>query len=249
MRYLLLNLAIILTTFLNLANAQDIESYLNKANEAKEHMDLEIASELYTKVIELDSNNVEALYNRGWCENLWNKSKGLDDLHKVIELDSLHEGAFQVLAESYAILGKYDLAKEYELKAIALNPKSAGNLLAQARMAIDSEEFEKAIKFCSEGIELNDEGNNWLLILERAKAYFMTGRYQKSISDFEKCFNEYQAGLYSCNEYEMCGDAYKALGNEEKACGYWTVAVRNDDPEFDPASNSVKEKALKFCDK
>jgi tetratricopeptide (TPR) repeat protein len=249
MKYLLIITILILGGFQNIASAQNIEEFMNDANDARDQMDFDKAAALYSEIIKLDSNNIEALYNRGFCENFWNKSEGLDDLHKVIKLDSLHEGAFQVLAESYSILGNFDLAEEYKLKAIALNPKSAENLLTQTRMANGSEEYAKAIEFCNEGIKLNDDAQNWLLLLERAEAHYLIGNYENAISDFEKCFNEYQAGLYSCNEYEMCGDAYKAMGNINKACEYWSIAVRNDDPEFDPASNQVKLKAKVNCNK
>lgn len=249
MKYLFLNIALIITSILNFSNAQDIENYMNQATEAREQMDLDNATVLYSKVLDLDSNNIEALYYRGWCENLWNKSKGLEDFLKVLELDSLHEGALHSLSNSYSILGKYELAKTYELRAIALNPKTAGNLLSQARMANSSKEYEKAIEFCNEGIKLDDDVQNWLLYLERAKAYYFFGQYEQSISDFEKCFNEYGYGMYSCNNYEMCGDAYMALGKMNNACEYWTIAVRNDDPEFDPASDDVKLKTKENCKK
>ncbi len=222
---------------------------MSKAAEAREQMDLDVAVNLYSKVLALDSNNIEALYYRGWCENLWNKSKGLEDFHKVLKLDSLHEGALNSLADSYAILGKNELAKTYELKAIALNPKTAGNLLSQARMANSSKEYAKAIEFCDEGIKLNDEAQNWLLFLERAEAHYLLGNYKTAISDFEKCFNEFGYGMYSCNNYEMCGDAYMSIENIDKACEYWNIAVRNDDPEFDPASDEVKLKFKENCNK
>ena len=247
MKHLLFSLALIFTGFLNHSIAQDVESYMNKANEAREQMDLDIAADLYSKVLELDSENVDALYYRGWCVNLWNKSKGLEDFHKVLELDSLHEGALHSLSTSYSILGKYELAKTYELRAIAANPNTAGNLLSQARMANSSKEYDKAIEFCNKGIKLDDDAQNWLLFLERAEAHYLTGNYRESISDFEKCFNEYLAGMYSCNNYEMCGDAYKAIGNTNKSCHYWNIAVRNDDPEFDPASDEVKAKVKGIC--
>jgi tetratricopeptide (TPR) repeat protein len=249
MKYLLLNLALVFICLLNHSSAQDIESYMNQATEARGQMELDNAYDLYSKVLELDSNNIEALYYRGWCKNLWDKSKGLKDFHKVLELDSLHEGALHSLSVSYSILGDYELAKSFELRAIAINPKTAGNLLSQARMANSSNEYEKSIEFCNEGIKLEDDAQNWLLYLERAEAYYFFGKYEKSIADFEKCFNEFGYGMYSCNNYEMCGDAYEGLGNTNRACEYWKIAVRNNDPEFDPASDEVKIKVEKNCNK
>lgn len=231
----------------NLACAQDVESYMKEAHEARQQTDFDKAAKLYTKVIELDSNNIEALYYRGWVENVWNKSKGLDDFKKVLELDSLHEGALHSLADSYAILGKHELAEEYKMRALAVNPKTASNLLTMARKANSSGEYEKAIELCNESIELDDESQIWLQLLERAEAYYMLGKHKESIADFEKCFNEFGYGMYSCNNYEMCGDAYKGLGNTNKACEYWKIAVRNDDPEFDPASDEVKLKVKNNC--
>lgn len=249
MKYLLLNISFIFSGLQNYSNAQDVVSYMSKATEAREQMDLDLATDLYSKVLLLDSNNIEALYYRGWCENLWNKSRGLEDFHKVLKLDSLHEGALHSLSDSYAILGKYELAKTYELKAIALNPKTAGNLLSQARMANSSKEYPKAIEFCDEGIKLDDDAQNWLLFLERAEAHYFLMNYEKAISDFEKCFNEFDDGLYFCNNYEMCGDAYMAIENIDKACEYWNIAIRIEDPEFDTASDEVKSKFKGNCNK
>jgi tetratricopeptide (TPR) repeat protein len=247
MKYLLISLTLIFGGFQNHAMAQEIERYLIEANEARNQMDFENAAALYTKVIELDSNNIEALYNRGWCANLLNNTKGIDDFLKVLELDSNHEGALHSLARSYAFLDKTDLADEYERRAV--NPKSPSNLRLLARKAIEAREYEKAIELCSESIELDDEDQLWLQLLDRAEAYFRLGKYTEAITDFERCFIDYGYGMYSCNNYEMCGDSYEATGNRNKACEYWTLAVRNDDPEFDPASKEVKSKAKKKCKK
>ena len=246
-KYLTIIVILMLGVFTNHVIAQDIENFMKEANEARDQMDLDHAVKLYTKVIELDSNNIEALYYRAWSENIWNKSQGLDDFKRVLELDSLHEGALQSLAGSYAILGQYELAEEYETKAIALNPKSSSNLLAQARRANASGDYQKAIEFCNEAIELNDEAQIWLQILERAIAYHKLGKHVESIADFELCFNEFGHGLYSCGDYEMCGDSYKANGNLLQACKYWNISVRIDDPEFDPATDEVKLKVKNNC--
>ena len=248
MKYLLISIVLLLGGLKNLANAQDGSNYLSEAHEAREHSDFDKAARLYSKVLELDSNNIEALYYRGWCENVWNKSKGLEDFKKVLELDSLHEGALHSLADSYSIMGKHDLADKYKMKAIALNPKTASNLLTLARKANATGDYEKAVKLCDEAIELNDEAQIWLQLLERAEAYYMLGKYKESIADFEKCFKEYSIGMYSCRNYEICGNAYKAIGNTTKACEYWNIAVRNDS-EFDPASDEVKLKAKENCKK
>ena len=245
----ILILSLILVILSNCVYSQDVEKYMKEANKAREQMDYDKAAQLYSKVIENDPNNIEALYYRGWVENVWNKSKGLDDFKRVLELDSLHEGALSSLAESYAILGKHELAEKYKMKAISINPKSASNLLTLARNANSSKEYEKAVELCNEAIQLNDETQIWLQLLERAEAYYMLGKYDKSIKDFEKCFNEFDLGMYSCNNYEMCGDAYNGLGNSTKACEYWKIAVNNDDPEFDPASDEVKLKVKKNCNK
>lgn len=249
MKYLLISTTLILGSLLNIANAQSIESYMEEASEARDQMEFDKASELYTKIIELDSHNIEALYNRGWCENFWDKSKGIEDFNKVLELDSLHEGALQSLASTFSILGKSELAEEYKMRAIAINPKTASNLLYLARKANSSGEYEEAIRLCNESIELEDDSQIWLQLLDRAEAHYNLGKYEEAIDDFEKCFNEFGHGMYSCSEYEMCGDAYKAIENSDKACEYWIIAVGNDDPEFDPASENVKLKAKKNCNK
>jgi len=247
MKYLLIAAILTLGGFQNNANAQNIEEYMKEANEARDQMDFDTAAELYAKVIELDSNNIEALYKRGWCENFWDKSKGIEDFNRVLELDSLHEGALQSLASTYGILGDHDLATAYKMKAIAINPHTASNLLYLARIAIFSGEYEKAISLCNESMELEDETQIWLQLLDRAEAFYMLGKFKEAIADFEKCFNEFGYGMYSCNNYEMCGDAYKAIGNTTKGCEYWNIAVRNDDPEYDPASENVKMKAKENC--
>jgi tetratricopeptide (TPR) repeat protein len=59
-----------------------------------------------------------------------------------------------------------------------------------------------------------------LLFLERAESHYLLGNFEKAISDYEKCFNEFSIGMYSCNNYEMCGDAYMAIKNINKACEY-----------------------------
>ena len=207
----------------------------------------ESAVELYNKVLEIDSNNIDALYGRGFCANFWNKSQGLEDLHRVLEMEPDHEGALHTLAQSYSILGNYDLADSLEMKAIDLNPNTSSNQLTLGRKAIQKAEYGKAIEHLNKSMELGEEHDNWMALIDRAQAYHMLGRHQDAVVDYERCFTDYGFGMYMSHNYEMCGDAYHALGQSENACGYWSLAISNDDPEFDPASKEVYEKAKEHC--
>ena len=84
-------------------------------------------------------------------------------------------------------------------------------------------------------------------MLERAEILMLLGRNEEAITVFESCFNDYGYGMYMCGNYEKCGDAYRAIGHMTEACMYWNIAIKNDDPEFDPASPSVKIKVMENC--
>jgi len=58
MKYLLIITTLILGSFQNIASAQNIEEYMNDANEARDQMDFDKAAELYSEIIEVDSNSI-----------------------------------------------------------------------------------------------------------------------------------------------------------------------------------------------
>jgi tetratricopeptide (TPR) repeat protein len=228
-------------------HAQSFDELMQQASVARDHGEDNKAIELYSKAISLRPNSAEAYYERGRIQSMTNQNNGIGDLLKAVELDSTLEWAFHQIAFYYSFKGDEAKSDFYELKAITLNPNSANNLLLMAQRFLAKGDSIKALEYCNLSIEKHDEAVEWLALLERAKIRYNLREYKGAAEDFEKCFNEFSYGMYQASDYEMCGDAYKELGQMKQACEKWNMAITQLDPEIDKPSKTVQKKIKKFC--
>ncbi len=244
---LLATIALILFFGLFSFSQNNVKDLLEKAHLARQEMNVEEAIELYTKVIESDPTNIDAYYYRGWIQSVFNATTSIEDFLKVLELDSLHEGALHSAAYYYSFTGNDEKADYYLEKALNVNPQSTSNLFLQMEREIRKENYEKALMICNQLLPQQDESSIWSTLLERGRIYFLTGKNQEAISDFETCFNDHAYGMYSSQNFEMCGDAYEKIGELEQACEKWGWAINHFD--VDVPSETAIQKVESKCKK
>ncbi len=76
------------------------------------------------------------------------------------------------------------------------------------------------------------------LYYNTAEQIFLAGNYDLALTSFNRFLSEYPSDSYTAMAYYYLGEAYKALGNKEKACDYFAKAL---DGQIDAA---CRENAL-----
>lgn len=105
---------------------QDINYYLNLANDYFNKQNYSSAIEYYKKVLSINPNYVAANENLGACYFRINKyDSALVYLNKAISVNPNESNAYVTVAAVYVNTGKYDLAESNCKKAIGLNPNSS----------------------------------------------------------------------------------------------------------------------------
>lgn len=124
--------------------------------------------------------------------------------------------------------------------------QDANKLLEKSRIEVKKGNYDKALELCNKSIPLQDQGSIWMSYLERGKIYFLSGKYKEATLDFEKCFNEMRQGMYTSENFEMCGDAYEKMGQKTKACEMYRAALYHTDV-FEPSETAI-QKLKEKCD-
>jgi stress-induced-phosphoprotein 1 len=113
---------------------------------------------------------------------------------------------------------------------------TADELKAKGNAALQSENFEEAIKYYSEGIQLDP--SNHILYSNRSAAYAKIGNYSDSLTDAEKTIElkkDWPKG------YSRKGAALELLNNYEDALKTYEEGLK-----YDP-NNDLLKSSLKNC--
>ena len=122
------------------------ENRADSAEDPTEKQDLyHKAIESYTKVIELDSGNVEAYYSRGSIYSIRKEfPKAMPDFSKVIELNPEHAEAYYSRGSTYLNIKEPSEAIQDFSKIITLAPGNAEAYYSRGRAYLSMEKSEKA---------------------------------------------------------------------------------------------------------
>ena len=140
-----------------MADNHNIEEIFDEINKNLSSKNFISAEENLKKILELDSNNLKALFLLG---SVFLEIKQFDNskeyLKKVIDLDPNIANANSNLGVVYINLREFDLAKKYILKAIEINPKhlDAYNYLGLIYSELGL--LEEALSSTKKALELNE---------------------------------------------------------------------------------------------
>jgi tetratricopeptide (TPR) repeat protein len=183
------------------------------------------AIELLSRIIKLKPNHGEAYIFRSVAyRNIKNYPKAIEDLNKVIEIDSIEHKklAYNLRGEVLLEFKRYPEAMKSFDEAIKLYPDESSVFHWRGEAYLKIGKYHKAIEDFNKAIELNAGGGTYR---SRGKAYSNLKNYQKAIQDFSKAM-ELNPNI---KEYHMWrGNAYLKLNQYSDAINDFTMAIELD---------------------
>ena len=196
-----------------------------KGKDAFEQKNFDLALGCYSKVLQLDSNNANAYYVRGWIQD-WkgNYDDAINDLSKCIYLSTNSFSlSYMFLSRGCAFFSKnkQEQAIDDLSKAIQLNPKLAEAYGARARAYNFTKQFSGAIIDCNMSILLNPNFAD--TYCERGFANEQNGDLDKAVADLDKAIQLAPTNdvFYVTRARILAnkGDTTRAIADEDKAIG------------------------------
>ncbi|XP_020884516.1 serine/threonine-protein phosphatase 5 isoform X1 [Arabidopsis lyrata subsp. lyrata] len=145
------------------------EELKNQANEAFKGHKYSSAIDLYTKAIELNSNNAVYWANRAFAHTkLEEYGSAIQDASKAIEVDSRYSKGYYRRGAAYLAMGKFkDALKDFQqVKRLSPNDPDATRKLRECEKAVMKIKFEEAIsvpvserRSVAESIDFHTIGN------------------------------------------------------------------------------------------
>ena len=168
-------------------NNLKVQEIFTLAIERHKANNLEIAIDLYNKILEIDQNHVGAYHNLGVIfNNRGDIQKAKDCYEKVIKIDPNHVSAYNNLGSTFQALGDIQKAKDCYEKAIEINPDYAAayNNLGNTLQALG--DIQKAKDCYEKAIEINPD---------YAEAYNNLGSTFSDLSDNQRAKDYYEKAI------------------------------------------------------
>ncbi|MDR2905285.1 MAG: tetratricopeptide repeat protein [Helicobacteraceae bacterium] len=153
-------IAIVALLFSNVYAASDnSKTFLNRGNEAIKDKDYQTAISDYTKAIQIDPNNADAYYFRGFAyyKIFGDLDKAIPDFTKAIKIDPNNARAYVSRGNVYDSLGDHNKAIADYTKAIEIDPNNVASAYSLRGSAYANlRDYEKATKDAREACDLGD---------------------------------------------------------------------------------------------
>ncbi len=141
------------------------------------------AVNIYTEILNIDSNNKEALLWRGIAySNIEESEKALSDLRRLTKLEPRHARAFNNIANVYANEGQYNYALKNYNTALKINPQYAAVYSNIAMLYTEQGKYQKALEFCDKALNIDDD----MIKVHSQKRYIYTQLAKLSKDNSEK---------------------------------------------------------------
>ena len=141
--------------------------HLKKGHEYYAQKDYEKARVEFKNVLQINPNNVEAMYAMGKVYEKTQKWKqaGQHFLKVVQDLDPNHVDAIRDLGLIYMLAGQFDKSEELAVKAVKLAPKNASVLTFNGSLALRKNDFSAAEKLAKQALEIKPWDPDAVLVL------------------------------------------------------------------------------------
>jgi tetratricopeptide (TPR) repeat protein len=187
--------------------------------------ELEFATEILTKAIDLAGNNQEhlstAYTNRsGVFTSVRDFESAYEDLIKAVQYDSTNVAPLINLGAVCDEIGKADEGIKFLLKALELDPSYYpiyGNI---GFMYQTQGQYEKAIECYNKVIEMNKDEP--LGYSNRSFNRMKLGDFKGAMTDIDKSIKLYPQNSYA---YMVKGSIYLEMGKADKACEQFSIAL------------------------
>ncbi len=164
------------------------------------------AMDFYHKSLEANSDNYDALTGITICLlELEQYSESIDYAQKALELNENASEAWVYLAEGFTGIDNTDAAFLAYLKSVSIDRQQPDTLMAIGNIAMEKGEFEMALRYYQEALDLNMDAELENIELFMAVAYFKTGQQENA----QKSLQEATAKNLDSQHlfYELCPDA------------------------------------------
>jgi len=145
---------------------------------------IDSAETVFSRIIELDSLDINALYNLGQLYETKQPLKALRSYHKILAVTGSEWNVLLKIAELNERLGKVDETIKTAEELLLLNPSS----LELQKLLVDSyiknDKLEKALSLVNDAIEVFPDDLN--LFELRGNAYVKLERWKKGADDYKK---------------------------------------------------------------
>jgi clan AA aspartic protease (TIGR02281 family) len=228
--------------------------YFLLGNESFNQSNFSLATEYYSKAIEINNKYLRAYYNRGTALSKLKDHKGaISDYNKAIELNHDFADAYYNRGNSKYELNDYQGAINDYTKAIELDSNDNKAYFNRGNSFKTLKKYDLAIKDYSKSIEL--DSNDKSAYLNRGNSFFSLDKYDLAIKDYSTSlmidanyttayfyrglvnniikknkeaiidFNK-AIELNNKNEYYYYrGLAFYDFGDQNKACSDWKTAL------------------------
>ena len=191
-----------------------------------------------------------------------NYPKAIEYLHRSIELSkeqndmSAVAWSTAIIADNYIVLKDYDNALKYTdicYKIAMESGDSHGKLMAlraYAHISARKNDFEKAIEFSKQGLQISEETNDFLIRsfiyeLLGKEVYLPTKQFTKALDHCNKALELYENSGALLSKRDACEciyRAYKGMGKLEKALEFYErFQVLNDSLQIEEAGRKFQE--------
>ena len=200
-----------------------IRQILNLAHEHHKKNNLELALNLYKKVLKIDSNHLGTIYLLGTLF-LQKKifTKAIELFNKALKIDPNHIFVLHNLAYAHIETEKHDYAKKLLHKVIEMKPNYVDAHYNLGNIYKFNGELEKAEQSYKKAIQINP--NN-------PKAHNNLGNILKDLGKFEEAIDSYNKAIQlqfnHANAYHNLGNTYKQLGKFNEAISYYSKSLNH----------------------
>lgn len=209
------------------------EIWLAKGEQSFIRQDYAEAVFSYSKAIEINSKNIQALYSRGLAYLFWQKfEQALSDFDSVLELDSNHINALNNRGYLFLLGGLFDEALMDLDKAIELDENFAEAYINRGSTYSELNNFEGAVADFKKAIELNPD--SYSPYVELGRVYYKTNDFETSIKNYSKAI---EMGIKNPKVFYNRGNAYFKMNNFKKAIEDYSTCITLD-PEDTEALNN-----------
>jgi tetratricopeptide (TPR) repeat protein len=167
------------------AGSEQVAQLLGRASASGEQGRYEEALDDLNRALELEPNNVHALWNRGEIYRLLGRyDEALDDLNRALKLEPNNVHALDNRGVTYRMLGRYDEALDDLNRALKLEPNNVFALWNRGEIYRLLGRYKEALRDLNRALKL--EPNNVYALGNRGATYRMLGRDEEALDDLNR---------------------------------------------------------------
>ncbi len=182
------------------------QSYLYIAESYERQEKFNEALNFYHLSLQTNKDNYDALTGITVCLlELEKYTESIEYAQKALEINESASEAWVYLAEGFTGTDNTDAAFLAYLKSVSIDRQQPDTLMAIGNIAMEKGEFEMALRYYQEALDLNMDAELENIELFMAVAYYKTGQIEESQSSLEKATAKNLDAHYLF--YELCPDA------------------------------------------